>query len=330
MNEIFADMFIKYPVEIPWYWASEKFAQRIEQKDYNLYPLILSDWNERTFQDDFDSYDINKILMYDEIVAGTSQINEVFAKIAADGKPIMDISSSHSFGLIPYIAKLNPKIPCMATDLDKNLIEFMSLFLENNLTEYNLSLACFDNYDMPIKDNSMDCVTGMYGILSCQSPNTRNGLYERTFDKEKPISEVYRILKPSGCFVTIESIQDWKFDLEKVRESCNRHGKLFGKFTYEHIETLYNKLKVPTWRELFETAGFKVEIEEKYPRIFSRNEIRTEFFPATRYFKTYEWSENEQKEYFKLTPEDRKYFDNNEDIGIELSAGAIFYVLKKE
>lgn len=55
--------------------------------------------------------------MFEAINNGLSNINEIFSKIAAEGKPLMDISSCNTFGLIPFIVKMNSKIPCMATDM---------------------------------------------------------------------------------------------------------------------------------------------------------------------------------------------------------------------
>ena len=338
MDKIFAEMFSRQPDEIsggdyfyhtPWYKPSDK----LEQREESWFDNVLFDWKQRTFQDDFNSYGIWMEAMYEEIYSGLSGINEIFSQIASENKPFMDISSSHSFGLIPFIAKLNPQILCMATDIDMNLIKCLRLFINRNLTEYNINLAALDNFDMPIKNNSLDYITSTFGIASRETADTQNlnHWYNKTVGTEKPISEVYRILKPGGCFVTIESDQDWKFDLEKTRKACNQYGNLFGKYACNEIEEMCDKLKAPSWRDKFAEAGFQVEVEEKYFRKVSGYELRTELYPMTRLLKIREWTDNEREEYFLPSKsEDRKNFNKEAaDYGIEFNQGEVFYVLRK-
>jgi len=311
--------------------ASDDVKKLYEQIEKNIFKYGLANWKERTFQDDFNSFAYWMIQMYEHIDDGFSKINEIFGKIAAEGKPFMDISSSNSFGMIPFIAKMNPQITCMATDIDSYMIKILRSFINQNLSKYNIKLAAFDNYDIPIKDNSLDYITSTFGIASSYSAGTQNRFYNLTAGKEKPINEIYRILKPGGRFITIESVQDWNFNLTKTHEAYNRHGKLFGQYTYDEIEEVQNKLKVSSWRDLFIAAGFEIEIEEKYLQKSSGLEIKTELYPVTNSFKIREWTAEEKDDYFSSAKSiDRKNFDDEVAVfGIEYAQGEIFYVLRK-
>jgi ubiquinone/menaquinone biosynthesis C-methylase UbiE len=283
-------------------------------------------WEQRAWNLEEALFPLTRI--YEAIKNESSGMKNVLDKIGAESIPVMDISSSTNFGLVSFIAKMNPQIPCMATDIDANDIKCLRIFLDRDLPEYNISLACFDNYCMPIKDNSLYCITSTLGMSDICSENSLNDFTDFTLGKEKPIGEVYRVLKPSGCYVTIERRQEWKFDLAKVRESYNKYGKLFGIYTYDEIEEAQNKLKAPTWREKFIEAGFQVEIEEKYPKKAERNELTEQLCSTSQILKFHEWTDEEKKEYNILR--NKKEFDESEkDCGIEFSGGENFYVLRK-
>lgn len=341
-DKMFEKMFSKQPYIIdgdyyffdPYYEnASAEVKKRYEQTEKKIFQHGLSDWNERTFQDDFNSSALWMTQIYEYIDDGFSKINEIFDKIANENKPFMDISSCYGqhFGLIPFIAKINPKIPCMETGIDPYMMRALRSFFNRDLPGYNIKLAAFDNCDIPIKDNSLDYITSTFGIGCITSAETQNHWYNITEGREKPISEIYRILKPGGCFVTIESVQDWKFDLAKTKEACKHHGKLFGKYGYDEIAETQKKLTEVSWRDLFAAAGFEVETEEKYPCKARGYELRNELFSVTNIFKILEWTKKEKEQYFSsargVNQED--FDDEAESFGIEYTQGQIFYVLRK-
>lgn len=366
MDENFIEIFSRPPDEIiggdyiyhsPCPWREAAQALWLEDKGITLeilheqrekrwckdeFKFWRECWEERTFQGDYPfkkAYEPWMISLYEEIDNGFSKINEIFGKIAAEGKPVMDISSSDSFGFIPFIAKMNPQrpIPCMATDIDSHLIKCLRQFIDRDLTEYNIGLASFDNFDMPIKDNSLDCITSTFGIsLGTDAPDcTVYGI----IGEKNPITEIYRILKPGGCFITVEPNKEWKFDLAKTHEACSRHGKLFERYTYDEIEAFQNKLS-PSWRDQFVAAGFQVGIEEKYPEKVSGKQLTQKLyqlishltmfygqFPTDPHKISELSNDEEQKFYSSITKTD--FPQAAEDFGIEFTKGYIFYVLQK-
>jgi SAM-dependent methyltransferase len=192
---------------------------------------------ERRSQDNFNPF----VLWHEayEATGGLFEIREIFKKIAAEGKPFMDIGSNISWGLVPFIAKINPRIPCLVTDVNEPFMKSARKFLKNNLTDYNISIACFDNHDMPIKDNSLDYVTSTNGIAG--------GDYYGDVDAEKQISEVYRILKPGGCYVTISN------------------SEMYEKFMAAGFQ---EEFKYSQWHEKFVLAGSPAEIEQYHVNTF--------------------------------------------------------------
>lgn len=78
--------------------------------------------------------------------------------------------------------------------------------VNHDLSEYNIKLASFNNCDIPIKDNSPDYITSTFGIGSVVYDNAPHTFFDIPVDKEKSINEVYRILKPGGCYIAIKTI----------------------------------------------------------------------------------------------------------------------------
>ena len=354
MDKIFAEIFSRQPDEIingdyfyynSWYddlaaisaKGIGKSLEKLRKERENQWRecTFIANWWCRTFQRKFDQYtDPWLVSLYE-----TSKLNEIFDKIAADGKPVMDISSYNSGGFIPFILTRNPQIPCMATDIDWHLIKNMRLInselteCEINLTPYNINninLASFDNFDMPIKDNSLDYITSTFGI-SCSGSdigNDKRSIYSRMISgKEIPINEVYRVLKPGGYFVTIESNEEWTFDMSKIYEECKLRGKILGEFTYDETADLQEKLKSPTWSNKFVEAGFEIELEEKYPEKEPVERTRTFLYMLS---DTNRLTEKEKKTAVIRAESNKRETDKSgDDFGIEQTLGCIFYVLHK-
>jgi ubiquinone/menaquinone biosynthesis C-methylase UbiE len=343
MDKIFAEMFSKQPDEIAngaylyhnlWYAEEsavasmgamgiplEELHKRREKDWLSLDGGFSLFWESKKFYDIFDSADKSslEIDMYENmIVMRERKINEFLSEIAAAGKPFLEISCGSALGIFPFIAKLNSQIPCLITDVDTHMMKNLRIFIDRDLEESNINVAAFDNYDIPIKDNSLDYIVSMHGISDIGSDNSENYFHKLTFGKEKPISEVYRILKPGGCFVTIESNQEWVFNFRENNEVCEKQSI----YSNNEIEKLQSEVKAPSWREQFVAAGFQVEIEEKYPQKATIDELKHKLYCAVYNLKILgEWTNDEADEYFSIL---------NKNISrIEFIKGDIFYVLRK-
>ena len=200
-------------------------------------------------------------------------------KVALENKPFMDIASSDSMGFAPYIVNVNPKIPCLVTDVDGFVIKLLRSCADEHLKEYNINFAAFDNCEMPIKDGSFDCITSKYGISSshgkqADEPQAGANFYQNSKGTERAIAEVYRVLKPGGRVIAVEPNIEFDFDLQKLYRDYNERGRLFGVYTYDEIQAVCEVLAEKPWRDKFISAGFRVETEKKYFRRYSINEVK--------------------------------------------------------
>lgn len=300
MNKIFTEIFSKAPLETvngDWFYLAD-FADKehiaqirkvLDGRDYQeakqqrIRRSFMENWKERTLNDAAWTWTQDAVLI------------DVLHKIADKGTPIMDIASSEGMGLASYILKLNPDIPCLITDMDTFGLKCLRECIDRHLPEYNISIASFDNTDMPIKDNSLDCITSISGMQSSAKRNCQHP-YLFAAGKEDVINEVYRVLKPGGCYVSMEASMDYHFDPEKLfhEESIYvENGKLFGIYTRDETQDVYERLKGPSWQEQFTARGFEVECERKYSHQFSINEMKQFLKVVAQYWNIHNFSDEE-------------------------------------
>jgi len=232
VNKVFAEIFEKQPVEI----VNNDYFYKTESEGDQFDEAVANFWlNENGFRDNWEG----KRQGRNEVFKWCDEIAE---EIANSGKPFMEIACGPGMGLAPAILTKNPKLPCLATDACSLLIKSWRKYLDENLPEYNISLASFSALDMPLKNNSLDYVTSFIGISSTRSGD--NGYV-------KTISEAYRVLKPGGCLVAVEA--EWA---DGAAEKIDEVFKRLGKFNYYAPQ---NNQLVQTWSEKFIAAGFKIE-----------------------------------------------------------------------
>ena len=331
MDKIFAEMFAKQPDEIIggdyFYhipWLENIFVEAVEHKGLWPYQWLKGESNP---------------FFYDpmaDVLKGAnkdSEFEEMIGKIAHENKPFMDIASSESMGLASYIVKLNPQIPCLVTDIDAHQMMTLRSCVDEHLTGYNINLASFDNNHIPMKDNSLDYITSNNGIASSGGKpdvSKKANIYQFSTGKEKVIAEVYRVLKPGGCYVAIESNRECDFDLRKIYDYHAEHGSLFGLYSYDEIQAVCGLLIEEPWRDKFTSAGFEIEIEKKHCRSYSLWEVMNFLHYFTRYHEIHHW----EKENWEQQRREENFtwnFDKNElgNIGMDLYDVDIFYVLRK-
>lgn len=284
-------------------------------------------WTLKTLQGEFDPYCDCPWLENIKGENKDAKFVEIINKIAVENKPFMDIASSYTMGLASYIVKMNPKIPCLVTDIDQQEIKYLRRYVSELLPEYNISLASFDNFDIPIKDQSLDYITGICGIgSSCGKPENESMKNNSPVfpDNEKVIHEVYRILKPGGYFITEERNMEFEYDLRKIYDDYNEHGKLFGIYTYDEIQAVCELLIEYPWRDNFISAGFEIEVEKKYYERYSINGIKEFLYNFTSRHGIREWTNEEIV--LNSTPNDK---NKAEDIGMDFYNVETFYILRK-
>ena len=192
---------------------------------------------------------------------GIPVLQEIFAKIAADGELVLDIASDFGMGMIPYLLGKYPDIPVCVSDLDEGTMRTLDGCLRNEFPEYRICTASFDNNDIPIRDNTVSYVTGIHAAQSSAFHGNTGLLY--TSGVEKSIAEVYRILRPGGYFIACEQWTDCDWDLPVLYEACLSRGKLFGLFCYEQLQQTVSRILRDSWRDAFTAAGFEITAERQ-------------------------------------------------------------------
>ncbi|MDR0917362.1 MAG: class I SAM-dependent methyltransferase [Oscillospiraceae bacterium] len=157
--------------------------------------------------------------------------------------PIVDIASGPALGLLPDIHALNPNLRALATDACPLVTETWREFLRANAPKADISFATFDAADMPIRDASADVITSSLGFSSLRYAGADNMLGVR---------EAYRVLKRGGFVFSIENEHEDPQLVQRVFD-------LWGRENWFRANNM-------TWRERFETVGFKIEREIPHSR----------------------------------------------------------------
>ena len=177
-------------------------------------------------------------------------------------------------------------------------MQYLRRSINEHLSGNNISLASFDNNDIPIKDASLDCITSLNGITNSHNfPDNRTSvahLYQYSEYTEKATDEVFRILKPGGCFVTVESNRKCDFDLQKICNRYNEYGKIFGIYDYEEIKATLGLLTEKPWRDKFIAAGFRIETENKHLRKYTTEDVKSFLYQYTYFNNIHEWNDTER------------------------------------
>ena len=325
MDKIFTEMFSRQPDEIisgdyfyhlPYY---EKRSEELRQM-VNGIPLEKShevlERNMKTgFKYNWLCGEDNPFLCNPYFIDILNTYEDTIHAIARDGKPFMDIASSETMGLAPDVIKLNPQIPCLVTDINAFIMKKLRLCTDENLLGYNINIASFDNYDMPLKDAALDYITSRYGVMSSSSKSDH---YQYSVGAEKVIDEIYRILKPGGRFIALEKNRECYYDLRELDNEYNEHGKIYGVYTYDEMQAVCGLLTDEPWRDKFTAAGFEIEVEENFHKECSLHDVMHFLNDFTDYHgihqrKKINWSEPR----------------HTENTGFDLYETDTFFVLKK-
>ncbi|MDD4773993.1 MAG: class I SAM-dependent methyltransferase [Eubacteriales bacterium] len=350
MDKIFSEMFSRQPDEVfngdyfyhlPYYekWGAE-LREMVGGVSLNEVHKRQENRMKNAFKFNWLRGEANPFL-YDPFFKGKEDIDFIFEetirKIARDGRPFMDIASWEDMGLAPYIIKMNPEIPCLVTDIDAYTMKQLRLCINENLFGYNINIASFDNFDIPIKDKTLDYITSWHGVTnsctvgvtdSCKASVREQGqhIYQYSVGQEKVIDEIYRILKPGGRFVSLEMNRECDYNLQRLYNNYNEHGRLFGVYTYDEIQAVCELLTEEPWRDKFISAGFRVEAEKTQLKKSSLRSVINFLHGFTDYHGIHHREKaNRGEQDFLRTIKD----SDTENIGFDLYETDTFFVLRK-
>ncbi len=240
-----------------------------------------------------DGYLVAQKLRADFPWSEDSQLHAMLAEIAYSGKPVLDVASDFYMGLLPMILSYNPAAHVCVSDINRQGMKTLSDCLREYLPAYNINVTSFDNNDIPFKDNSLEYVTSIDGMTSSIGSRKIPNIVARCLGQEKAVSEVYRILKPGGYFVTVEQFIDCDFDLYEIYEYCEIYGKIYGIYSFEEIKNFLEWICQASWRETFTSAGFTVETENEYSHRLTVGELKKLLLRYTDHMNVHTWTESD-------------------------------------
>ncbi len=297
MNDTFMKIFTRRPdkitsgdyfYRIPWIESEQKkyglwTSTEEELKEYEEYNRknFLKNWNQRTLSGKFDKSRDDLWLREVKQNPDKSKIYKIFSAIAESDTPVLDLCTSDNMGLLPYLLKLNPRLTCLAQDVDVNVLHRLRRRIDENFPDSNISFTSFDNLDMPLSDNSVPCITGSGFVTNCSmnrnfkfNPDCTLEENEENFRQfgenlqRQAIAEVYRILKPCGLLILDDNCGDvWSYDMGQINTFFEGGELLYGLYSRETVVAKLSEYEkeqsktVPLEEKLL-SAGFeKVLIE---------------------------------------------------------------------
>ena len=142
-------------------------------------------------------------------------------KIVKENNPdtILDIATGTG-DLAINLAETNAT-KIIGLDISSGMLEIGKTKIKNKALDSKIEMILADSENMPFEDNTFDAITVAFGIRNFES--LENGL-----------KEIYRVLKPNGTFVILETsmptkrpyLQGYKFYTKNILPLI---GKLFSK-----------------------------------------------------------------------------------------------------
>lgn len=157
------------------------------------------------------------------------------SRIAEKGGLILEIGAGPGGGLIPYILDNNSNSNVIISDIVPTVLREWKKFLSKTIDVPNVNYVAMDNCDMPFNDNVIDVVSSFGGFGNTEG------------DKYKALSEIYRIIKPGGMYVSGEIFVDKEHAdtiqpdiLNKIKE---QFPTAFIDFYQESIDVGFNRIE---------------------------------------------------------------------------------------
>ena len=160
---------------------------------------------------------LNRVISFGIDVKWRKKVVEIIAKTKANR--VLDIATGTG-DLAINLAKTDAK-EIIGLDISPGMLEVGRKKITDKNLDNKITMTLGDSENLPFEDNSFDAVTVAFGV--------------RNFENlEKGLSEIYRVLKPSGTFVILETSvpikapfkQGYKFYTKYILPTI---GKLFSK-----------------------------------------------------------------------------------------------------
>jgi ubiquinone/menaquinone biosynthesis C-methylase UbiE len=187
--------------------------------------LIDGNYTESNWDSVYNSKNNNDIL--DEIGKNISKKNCL----------ILEIGTGPGGGFFPHILKADTDADIIISDLSPTVIREWKRLFSKKIFPPKIKYAVFDICDNPLRNESIDIVTSIYGFANLVG------------DQRKGLSEVYRVIKKEGIFINCDLVIDNECQKTMSLKTLNKIN--------EHFEYMFKDF----YQETID-VGFKI-IENK-------------------------------------------------------------------
>ncbi len=226
-----------------------------EQTDFG-FKKVNREEKEHLVANVFNSVAHNYDIMNDAMSAGVHRFWKYYTILSADVRKdmhILDLASGTCDLAIRMGKKLSGTGRLVASDINENMLSIGRERMTDNGLVKNIEYTLANAEELPFDENSFDLVTMAFGLR-----NVTN--------KDKALSEIYRVLKPGGKCLVLEFSKPINGLLGKAYDfySFNilpKMGKLIAKDeeSYRYLaESIRMHPDQETLKSMFDDAGFKV------------------------------------------------------------------------
>lgn len=168
-----------------------------------------------TISNEYDS--LNRMMTFGTDVGWRKKVVKMVASVQPEA--ILDIATGTG-DLVLMMAKTNAQ-RIVGLDLSEGMLSVGRKKVKELNLDHQIEMIQGDSENLPFEDNTFDAITVSFGV--------------RNFENlEKGLKEIYRVLKPNGIFVILESSVPTKFPFKQgyylyTKTIVPLMGKLFSK-----------------------------------------------------------------------------------------------------